>query len=478
MLYNIWVRNFSDENNVIFRLIRMLSSIPIIGIVLLFSACSEVTPQVFIQNAQTQPIVIAYDPSEGLNPYLTDALVTHQMGSLLYCSLFVLDDSLSPAPLLASSATATSDNTSYAITINSGFTFADSSQVTTQDVAASITAAQGSNFYSLKLQNIDTVSVSDSSVTIALFEPDAFFLNLLTMPILKASEVSAKNPSASGDYHLVDNTLISRKDSVDIAFAEIEVVDVSQPSALTDSLNLGIISILDTTFLPDFVPNSQLAKSLYPTTSMLFIGFASEAYTANERVFVSSAIDRSAIVENVFGGVGVESMGIINPAYSFCEQESVHPISSEKTEYSLLYNNEIAGREAVISQLEMAFAKKGLTLTAISAPGTELFNELLLQGEYDLYLAEIMIPENLDFSYFFNESSPGYTEYFSQDLKNAYMGMKSTGNIAEFCSLFSKEQPIAPIMFREGTVYHRNDLTKLTPQNSKPYYHFNEVNYD
>ncbi len=461
------------------RSVGTLNSILMIVIVMLFSACSEVAPQIFSVSEETQDVVVAYDPSEGTNPYLTDALVTHQLGSLLYSSLFILDESLSITPLLASGITAADENTVFSISLNNGFTFEDSSPITAQDVAASLIAAKESSYYSQRLQNIDTVSVIDNIITIQLFTPDAYFPKLLTMPILKGSEVNLKTPSSSGDYRLLSNSLVARGESDNIVLDEINLIHLSQPRALSDGLNMGMISVLDTTFLSDFVPNSDLSKSLYPTTSMLFIGFAADVFTASERVFISSIIDRKAIVDNVFAGDGFESIGIINPAYSFCEQEILQLSEDlDSDEYTLLYNGKVANRDAVVSQLETAFATSGVKLKTIRASSDEHFNELMLLSEYDIYLAEILLPENLDFSFFINNESLGNTEYFSPLLIDTYHVMKRTGVTDDFCNLFAEQQPIAPIMFKAGTVYYSRELTNLTPQNSSPYYRFNEVVYD
>ncbi len=148
------------------------------------------------------------------------------------------------------------------------------------------------------------------------------------------------------------------------------------------------------------------------------------------------------------------------------------------SEYTLLYNAHIAERLATVAVLESAFASYGIKLIAIAAQGELHFNELLLRGEYDLYLADILLQQNMDFSYFFDEQSAGYIAYSSQQLIAAYSDMKSTGNHEAFSNAFIEDQPIVPILFKEGTVYYQDWLNGLSPNNSNPYYRFFEVDYD
>ncbi len=477
MVYNVWVRSRQCVNSTAFRSKWWIKILPAIALVLSFSACNDVVPQVLSAEAEQHPIVVAYDASQGTNPYLSDSQVTHQLSSLLFTRLYFLDEKLSPTPQLASSISSYDGNSVYKLSIVED-TFEDGTPITLQDVEASIIAAMGSSRYIERLKNIDVVVIEEDALRITLHEPDAFFPLLLTMPILHASDTSADFPIASGDYGMTGSRLYLRDEANDSDVREIQLVDLSLPGTLTDALNAGTVSLADTTFLPDFVPMSNLGYSVYPTTSMLFIGFSDVGFTTSERRAVSSLIPRTDIIHDIFFNVGFESIGIISPAYDFCDDVELTSSGRVEQEYTLLYNAQTAARDSVVALMTSAFAKEGVTLKTVSADSVEQFDELLLLGEYDLYLGEILLPENLDFSYFFNESSPGYIDNLSQRLSDAYIDMKSTGNTYEFCEVFVEEQPIAPIIFRGGTLYHAEWLTGLTPRNENPYFNFFEVVYD
>ncbi len=440
----------------------------------LLSSCTEEPLQLITPPQEEHvPLSLPYDPAQGTNPYLTNSLVTHHLAGLLYTTLVTIDGELGANNLLAKAITADEDKLGYSIVINDDFTFEDGSAITANDVAASLSAARDSEYYGLMLQNIDSVLTDETGVHINLVEPDSFFYRLLTMPIIKSGEGADKNPSSSGIYRREGDALLLRNEEQE-HHARIELVDLSSSTALADGINLGRISSLDVTYLPGFVPHTELLQVGYSNLNLLFLGFSPDSEffsTSTSRRSLSAIIPRDEMIEDSYDGNAVATHCLFHPKLEMCDC-TVPTGEPEIDSIKILYNGDVANRHTLINDIETEFAKYGITIKGVSADDEEHFAELIEQGEYDVYLAEVLLPQNLDFSYFIDE------EVSSERLYSAYIEMKSSGESQDFCSIFSYDMPIVPILYEDGALYHADYLSGLTSHNSNPYHNILKVVYD
>ncbi len=445
----------------------------ILSAVMMLTSCSEEPLQnITLPQEGDSTLALPYDPAQGTNPYLTNSLVTHQLAGLLYTSLITVDDNLGAQNLLAKMITADEDKLAYSIVLNDGFTFQDASPITATDVAASILTAQGSEHYGAVLQNVSSVTAEGDEVRIVLDEPDGFFYRLLSMPIIKADETILKNPQSSGSYRRDGDSLIDMGEGQGES-SDIRLVDLSTATTLSDGINLGRISALDVTYLPGFVPYDKLVQVDYASFNLLYLGFApsGEFLTPSIRQALSAIIPRDDIVDGSYNGNALASHCLVHPLLKLCECDTP---TAEPTfdRVRILYNGNIANRHTVINDIENEFAKHGITLEKISAQDEGHFTELLAQGDYDVYLAETLLPQNLDFSLFIDE------EDTSERVYTAYAQMKSGGEVQNFCDEFAYELPIVPILYENGMLFHADSFSGFTPQNSNPYYNISKVVYD
>ncbi len=484
LLYNTSVGLYDKRRYMAVRP-KVMGSIILSAVVILvlFCSCSglplatsqqiETQQPRYQENETPDEITLAYDPSQGSNPYLTNSLVVHQLAGLLYTSLVEIDEDLNTRNLLADMISSNEENTVFTVLIKNGRTFEDGAEVTAQDVAASLIAAQNSDAYVATMQNVDSIILLDNEIQIELLTPDAFFFSLLTMPILKSDEVGAKNPMSSGEYRREADRLILRDTSSGLEPVTISLADMAGASAVTQGLNAGRISVLDTTHISGFVPYENLSVASYPTTNLLFIGFndQSEIFgSSKQRQAVSHMMPRTDIAKKVFFENADVTHCLVHPLYGLCDC-TIADTTAEFDSVTILYNGAIATRHSVIAQLESAFAGFGIAVNELVADDSEHFNELLSQGEYDLYLAEVLLPDNLDFSFFIDEDSS------TQRLVAGYSDMKSSRDTDMFCNAFSAEMPIVPILFERGTVYYDDQLYGFLPKNSDPYFGLSEVEF-
>ncbi len=445
-------------------------------VILVFLAgCSEETLQLLQPNVEERPnITIAYDPGQGTNPYLTSSLITHQLSGLLYTGLVVNDSEKKSQNLLAHMITADEQNIIYTVRLRNDMTFEDGSEITVQDVASSLTAAKNSEYYGTLLQNMLSVVAVGDEVVIELETADAFFYRLLTMPILKSSEVGQKNPMSSGEYRREADTLILRDEASESVTQTIELVDMTESQSVAEGLNIGRISVLDTTYLSSFLPYSDLSLVSYPTDNLLFLGFNPDSQLFSEplqRRAIASIVPRDEIVADVYDENAFGTLCPLHPVSGYCDC-TVDYTPLDQNEVTILFNRESAGRTAVTNEIKIAFAEYGISVNELIAEDHEQFEELFEQGDYDIYLAKVLLPPNLDFSFFLDE------EVISQHLMLEYQNMKSTGETERFCDAFSFEMPVVPILFEPGTLYHVDWISGLSPRDNNPYFNISEVIYD
>ena len=128
---------------------------------------------------------LTYSPEGSLNPLTGTDYYNEQLMGLLYEGLFALDGELSPEPVLCESFS-TEDGQTYALKIREGVRFHDGSLLDTDDVTYTLNIARRSPKYSARLEDIDSVGVSDDmTVTVRLKRVNYAFPAVLDVPIIK-----------------------------------------------------------------------------------------------------------------------------------------------------------------------------------------------------------------------------------------------------------------------------------------------------
>jgi peptide/nickel transport system substrate-binding protein len=126
--------------------------------------------------AQTQPTVLRVIPSadvQELDPTRGPNLISRIYSQMVFDTLFALDHTLSPKPMMVDRETISADRLTYTFTLRRGLKFHDGSPVTTRDVIASLhrwmdgTSVGGQ----LKRRVAALNAVDDLTFTLVLTEP-------------------------------------------------------------------------------------------------------------------------------------------------------------------------------------------------------------------------------------------------------------------------------------------------------------------
>ena len=110
---------------------------------------------------------LGYDPAASLHPLAGSSQVNQELTGLVYQGLYELDNTFTPQPVLARSASVGEDGLTWTITLAAGTVFSDGTPLTAQHVAASLEAARASPLYAARLAEA-VVKASPVPVTVKM----------------------------------------------------------------------------------------------------------------------------------------------------------------------------------------------------------------------------------------------------------------------------------------------------------------------
>jgi len=254
---------------------------------------------------------LRYDPEFTMNPLTALNRDNLMLTSLMYESLFILDENLVAVPLLCADWDS-EDNVIFTIEILPEIVMHDGSFLTADDVAYSLRQAMNHrrSRHRSKLRSIENVQTDgELTVIITVNQPNARFVRLLDIPIIKNGSIDSRVPPGTGPYHfpyeeaMMLNRFNEYRHYSDLSLATVYLVEC-QDSDLTEFFDNGDLSLLwdDPTGAFDIRINRMHDSQLYNTTSLQYIGFNtnSNALRNNDvRRAIGCAVDRQFIVDNI-----------------------------------------------------------------------------------------------------------------------------------------------------------------------------------
>jgi peptide/nickel transport system substrate-binding protein len=289
-----------------------------------------------------------------LNPITTLDRDNILVASLLYESLFVLDDKLNAKPLLCEQWSS-EDNLTFTFKLKPDIAMSDGSTLTADDVVYSLKQAMLDGRFIHRFRAGDSfTSDGELTVTAVLSEPNSRFINLLDVPIIKNGSIKNSIPPGTGPYIFVKAEIIPEvvnepEDNPEVESeseppspASTEPGNESEPeiedevatiwlerfqqhrdydnlpvekiylrecedNQLTELFDDGALSLLwdDPSDSFEIRINRLPEKHYYKTTALQFIGFNAHRGIMEDpdiRRAVSCSIDRQYIVDEVLAG--------------------------------------------------------------------------------------------------------------------------------------------------------------------------------
>lgn len=271
-------------------------------------------------------------PASNLTPFSEDAFKLSRWSTAE--TLTVLDDNGEAQPKLATEWRKDGD-LKWILTLREGVKFHDGSALTAESVVNSLTKAMGASpklrvLTGLELQ---VEATGEREVTITTATPDPLMLQRLTSPQLSIFSAAAYKPdgtvtpvgTGTGPFKIVttngsSSAALDRFEDYWGEKAKLAGIDVSyvpDGAARSAALRTGTADIVEG--LPvsqaSLLPQELVNEVPMPRTNTLYLNnekgaFADPALRAAAR----AAIDKAAVVQNVYEGRADESKGLLGPA--------------------------------------------------------------------------------------------------------------------------------------------------------------------
>ena len=424
------------------------------------------------------------------SPWSCSDLNSRKASMLIFDSPITLSPNFQAEPALAS---VSGSGTEWVLTVQSGRYFSDGSELTARDIDNSLSMAlEETSYYKNRLSNIKSHTVSGDTVKITLNQPDALFANLLTFPVAKQSggEYVGTGKYVFGSRE-GDNVILTQNPSYwgkKPSISAVSLVSLPKEDIAAYSLKLGEIDCLYTENVSEDVSN--LSAGNYPVISnqLIFLGVnmnRENGKNVSVRKAISLALDRRYLIQASFSASAVPAVSPLHPNFTE-KQVSVNRdldtakklltesgfLESNPLSLTLLYCSDGTDRVQTANQIAAQLSEAGIAVSLDGKPEKEYFSALA-SGNYDLYLGEILLGDDMNCSHLFTKGERyGYGAVPSETLMNAYQTAFATGNGWDaFLKAFEAEYPIIPLAFRNATFsFSRKYSVNVTATASNLFY--------
>ena len=481
--------------------------------------------------AADQVFSVNYDPEGNMNPVRADNPTNMQFWSLMYDSVFIVDESFEVYSEVVTSYN-TEDYLWWVFQVDTSIPFTDGSTMTAGDVVYSILRAQQSEYYKERLSNIYGISsLDDGSFAISTKEANAQLPLMLNIPIIKKGDYFEDFPAGSGPYRLSEegDRLVlfeENRHAKEMPLDTIYLIDCMDTNTRIRSYEDASLDIVtnDPTGMYNLGYASSNDTRYLDTTNMQFIGFNMNSmyfsgYPA--RRAVGYLLDRDAVVTELMNGCAIPASLPLHPKSNLYDKSYADTFTYDPGNAAILFEN--AGVDDYDHDGELEMMVTGIVvelkirmivnndstakvmaarrlceeLNALGMTTTlwELsFNdyiEALENGEYDLYYGEIRLTPDWNLSRLFlpreprksmddpfvginyaDVRDPRFTELYAAYLEQPE-GAGRAAAMQAVCKYIGDTAVILPICFeRREVLTHRGVVTGISATQYDLYHRF------
>ena len=455
-------------------------------------------------------ISIAYNSTDTFNPFATKTQVNEKMLALIFDSLIKLDENYIAVNCLAESVEV--EGNKCTVTLKNA-QFSDGSAVTAADVVYSFnTAKKTSAKYAAQLKSI--VSSNEFSVNTVEFiceKNDQYMQNLLTFPIIKANTDNLKNednveipPIGCGRYiPNADKTELIANNNWHMGIPTVPVIrliSTYDDESLSHVIEIGAVDMYYTDLSDCNILRMSGTRINVTLNNLVFVGINLAnpmLNNVNFRQAISAAINRSKICEEAYYTNALPASGVFNPEWEAVERmQTIQPVSNvdiavenlgkigyniknrdgyfinskgDPISVRLLVNSENQFRVNAANMIAAQLKTTGIRVIIESVP-YEKYVTRLNNKQFDLYLAEVKILDNMDVSSILCrggsvaygiveqpvpegenlQNAPQNTSSLQNVINGLYKGENTVSDIA---AMAISEMPIVPVCYRSGILF-------------------------
>ncbi len=455
-----------------------------------------------LEQVTPQELTLTYYPDRSMNPLTCTDFTNRTLFSLIYQSLFTVDNTYQVEPQLCRRYQVTSDLMIYTFYIEENATFSDGTRLTEEDVIATLNAAMDSTYYEGRFTHVRSVEAGSSGgIVIELDTPYENLPILLDVPILKASELEAPYPLGTGPYVLEQGPgstrlrqryswwcsakLVTRAEAILLVSAE-------SPAQIRDEFEFGQVGLVCTNPATDTYADYRSDFELWDCESgtFLYLGCNLDSNVFSDptvRSALTCAIDRDTIVNAHYRGYGRSTTLPASPQSPYYSQsladdytydplrflEAVNDAGKNGSGIIFLVNKDDSLRLRVAREIAQMLSDCGLNVE-LKAVGSSEYMESLIYRTFDLYLGQTKLSANMDLSpflYTWGELSYGHMNDNAL-YELCLEALENSGNYYNLHQKLMNDGRLCPILFCSYAVYAtRGLLSDLTPSRDNVFYY-------
>jgi len=439
------------------------------------------------------------DASTTLNPYLCKSTLNATVSDLLYDQLITVNSQYEAEFVIARSIEQTSAKV-ITVYLRDGIVFSDGSVLTGEDIKYSFAAAkaEGSR-YAAQLEHFVNCMYTENTISFRLDVNDPMSYMLLDFPIIKkGSDADGAVPIGSGRYYYYSDpergTYLLRNpkwynNSGDYDIQRISLISMPTIESIVHSIEIGTVSYFYTDLRDGYPSRINAYYSPVNLNNLIYIGIdTSDTRLRDYRIrkAISDAINREVIITNAFAGRAYAATGPLPTAWApAASAQSGSTLSNTASaqqllddagyinmdenyvrnngsgqilSYYLLVNRDnaqhVTTAEAIAGQLK----EVGINII-VNAVAADTYRERLASGQYDLYLGEYAMFNNMDFSDLFTQNNGiyyGLAPEMTASAWNSYL--EGTTDITGVIEAFESEYPFVAVCYRLGMVYYSRSI--------------------
>jgi len=439
---------------------------------------------------------LTYVPEYGFNPYDCICITNRPVFSLVYESLFVLNNSFQPEPVLCDRFAVSETGTTYLITLCEGVHFSDGSPLTAKDAVASLKAAKDSKYYGSRFAKVrDFLARDERTLEISLEQAYENLPLLLDVPIVKAGTQSDARPIGSGPYVFYErrNSLSLwrnrnwwQDNRAAVEYDTILLTASKNPTAVRDSFEFGDTSLVCADLNAPNAVGYRCDYELWdcPTTTMVYLGFnlyGDPFSSQSMRTVVTHMLDRESLIKTVYKGFGKAAYLPCSPysplydrdlaeSYSYDEEATAKvlrmtAVRSAEDAGVLLVCSADQTRVELARRLAETMTKAGMPME-VNAVDTETYRSRLERGQYDAFLGETRLSGSFDLTEFFrSDGSLCYGGISSSEMEQlARATLENSENCYDLYRGVMENGYFCPLLFKSYAVMaNRGIIDSLQP---------------
>ena len=468
-------------------------------------------PDDLIKEAEdVQELALAYYPDRKLNPVFGSDYTNRIIMSLMYQPLFAVDSKKNTTPILCGRYKVSSDQRNWIVYVDENARFSDGSKVTAEDVAATYQQAMINDYYKNRfIKHLLKVEVTgDGGVQFYLDTPFENFALMLDVPIIKATELEANIPLGTGPYIFTESstgaTLVRNPNwwcgntKIPATDKTIELVPVSSPADVRDEFQFGKVSVVCTNPMSDSFAEYRCDYELWEIESgyLLYLGcnilYSDHFEDGTLRTFLTYGIDRETLAQEAYKGM-VDTVTLpcaptetyysksLASKYEYDALKFIGHLSGyrvpvkdgQEKKLVLLVNSDDSARTRIARSIAADLTEMGLNCGTLESGGVN-FKNIIVAGNYDIYLGMTRLSANMDLTEFFRpygEMSRGGLQH--ETLYNMCLNaLENSGTYYNFYQKLAEDGRIIPLMFGHYNVYaQRGLIPDLAPARDNVFYY-------